>query len=90
MITLDQAKSLGYGDTIYSKYYNNADGTPQRFKVNGQVKVWKRTPNRVQVPLKRGLYEFGYLDESELNDFCLTEQEAELARAEQEMRTELN
>jgi len=71
MLTLDQAKQLQYGQIIYRKLYTNADGTPQRWRVNGRVKVWKQSPNRVQVPLKRGLYEYDYLTEFNLEQFSL-------------------
>ena len=73
-ITLDQAKKLTVGQTIYTINYKNADGTLQRFRVNGKVKTWKRSPDRVQVPIKRGLYEYGYLDENNLWEFTLNEE----------------
>lgn len=67
MITLKQAKNLEYGDIIHHTANKNADGTPQRWRVNGRVKLWKRSPNRVQIPIKHGLYDFDYLTENELN-----------------------
>jgi len=72
-MNIQDAKSLSPGRTIYAKNYFNADGTKQRFRVNGQVKTWKTRPNEVRVPLKRGLYEYGYLDHSNLEEFSLTE-----------------
>ena len=60
-ITLEQAKSLSYSDNLEHVTLKNADGTPMRFRVNGMVKTWKRDKDRVRVPLKRGLYETGYL-----------------------------
>lgn len=41
------------------------------WRVNGQIKRWKRNPLRIQVPLKRGLWEYGYLDETNLEHFHL-------------------
>jgi hypothetical protein len=73
MITLEQAKLLKVGQTIYQIDEYNADGTPRRWKVNGAVKLWKRSPGRIQIPLKHGLYAFGYLDEYNLDIFTLTE-----------------
>ena len=32
-------------------------------KVNGKPKTWKRSPERVQIPYKYGLYEYGYITE---------------------------
>jgi len=72
-ITLSEAKKLTIGTMLYAINYTNADGTPQRWKVNGKVKTWKRSPERVQVPLKRGLYEYGYITEDNLSEFSLTE-----------------
>ena len=65
-MTLEQAKSLKYGDYIHSATDTNADGTPMRWRVTGKVKTWKRSPNRVYVPLKRGMYEYGHLDENNI------------------------
>ncbi len=85
MITLDQAKELQHGTILYHARNRNADGTPQRWKVNGKVKVWKRSPDKVEVPLKHGLRDHGYLlslpnrdgtHVSNLNTMCLTEDEA--------------
>jgi len=76
MITLEQAKGLQIGQVIYHAIYRNADGTPQCWRVNGKVKTWKRDSNRIRIPLKRGLYNHGYLDERSLGITCLTEEEA--------------
>lgn len=61
MITIEQAKTLKPGDIIHSLHDYNADGTPQRWRVNGQVKLWKRSPDRFQIPVKYGLYDHGYV-----------------------------
>ena len=76
MITINQAKDLKHGDILYHVINRNADNTPQRWRVNGKVKLWKRSPNRIQVPLKHGLYSYDYLTEDDLNLVCLTEDEA--------------
>lgn len=73
MITIDEAKKLTYHQTIYHARYKNSDGTPERWKVNGAVRTWKTKPDKVLVPLKRGLYQYGYLTESDLEDFNLSE-----------------
>jgi hypothetical protein len=74
-MTLEEAKSLKYGDIIYSVCDKNADGTAVRFKVNGKPKIWKRSPDRVCVPLKHGLYNFGYMFEYDLKFYTLKEGE---------------
>jgi len=76
MITLDQAKTLSIGTILYHVNNRNADGTPQRWRVNGMVKTWKRDNTRVQVPLKYGLYGYDYLTQDTLNLVSLTEMEA--------------
>ena len=70
-ITLAQAKELKYGVTIHHVTAKNADGTPQRFRVSGKPKTWKTRPNEVRVPVKRGLYENGYLTERNIAEFSL-------------------
>lgn len=71
MLTLEQAKSLRHGQVLLHSHLTNGNGTPQRWRVNGKVKTWKRSPDRVQVPVKRGLYGYGYLTESNRLYFTL-------------------
>jgi hypothetical protein len=59
MITLEQAKNLKHGDILLC---NGA-----RWKVNGKVKTWIRSPERVKVPLKYGLRTCTYLTENTLD-----------------------
>ena len=75
-MTFDEAKNLTYGQILYHTYFCNADGTPQRWRVNGRVRLWKRNPARIRVPLKHGLWSYDYLDESTLHLLCLTADEA--------------
>ena len=63
---LKTAKSLKAGDEVYHTSAKNADGTAQRFKVTS-VKTWKRSPQRVEVRLKRGLYQYETCDETGLH-----------------------
>lgn len=73
-LTLEEVKTLQHGDIVYAIDEYNADKTHMRFRVNGKVKRWKRDPDRVQVPVKRGLYEYGYIDNGNFELFSLTEQ----------------
>lgn len=80
-MTIDEAKNLKYGMTVYSIHHTNADGTPMRFKVQGKPKTWKRQPDAVRVTVKRGLkdyYTLGFLVSSNLHldDFTTSESEA--------------
>lgn len=60
-ITLQEAKQLKPGDILH-------DRNKRRWKVNGQVKVWKTDPNRIRVPLKHGLYTYDALDTAAFTD----------------------
>jgi hypothetical protein len=68
-ITLEQAKALQFGDYIHSNHFTMADNsTPVRWRVNGMVKRWKRDPDRIQIPVKYGLYDHAYLCHGEIAD----------------------
>jgi hypothetical protein len=60
MITKKVAEWLGRGCVLYHKTLTNADGTPRRCRVIGKCKTWQ-TREGWQLPVKRGLYEFGYI-----------------------------
>jgi hypothetical protein len=78
MITLMQAKNLRRGTTLYHVYHRQGPkkAEPERWKVNGQPKTWKRSPERIQIPVKHGMYGFGYITERDLDLVCLTAKEA--------------
>ena len=42
-------------------------GQSRTVKVNGKVRTWKRDPNRIEVPYKYGLYEYGTFTADDLN-----------------------
>lgn len=60
---------------MYHVSNRNADGSPQRWRVNGKPKVWKRDSSRVQVPVKHGLRRYDYITEADLDMVCLWEEE---------------
>lgn len=70
-ITLEQAKALERGDILHHATHKNSDGSPERWRVNGMVKTWKRTPKRVRVPVKYGLWTYDYITEDDLNEVDL-------------------
>jgi len=67
MITLEQAKNLKPGDILHHNRNKNADGSCQRWRVNGKVKTWKSRPEMVRVPLKYGLRRYDSLTERDLD-----------------------
>lgn len=46
-------------------------GNARTVKVNGKVRTWKRDPNRIEVPYKYGLYEYGVLTASDISDVLI-------------------
>lgn len=81
-ITLEEAKNLSYRTVLHHVVERNADGTPQRWRVNGKPKTWKTRPDEVRVPLKYGLRGHGYLTEHDLDDFALSAEDAEAIRVD--------
>ena len=65
-MTLTEAKTLKSGDYIHHVIKKNADGTPMRAKVTS-IKTWKRSPERIEVRCKHGLYDYATFNERELN-----------------------
>jgi hypothetical protein len=74
MIEETDVLKLHLGQTIYQMGEYNADGTALRWRVNGQVKTWKRRPG-YKVPVKHGLYDYGYLTDYNAHLFTLEEPE---------------
>lgn len=48
-------------------WFRALDGSARQCKVNGKVRTWKRDPNRIEVPVKYGLYEYGTFTADDLN-----------------------
>jgi hypothetical protein len=72
-LTLQEAKNLRVNQIVYEIGAYNYDGTARRWRVNGKPKTWKRNPRRVKVPVKHGLWSYGYITENNLHFFTLTE-----------------
>ncbi len=67
MITLEQAKQLKPGTILHHNINRNADGTCQRWRVNGIPQTWKTQPDRVRVPVKYGLKKCDNITENDLD-----------------------
>jgi len=65
-LTLEEKKNLNGGHV----YIRANCGCFLRVKINGKAKTWKKQPEKVQIPFKYGLYEYGYITE---NDVVKTE-----------------
>lgn len=66
-----ELSSLRPGQRVYVLGRRNRDGTPVVAKVNGRP---RREGGVLVVPLKRGLYDFGYLTERNCGRFSLRPQ----------------
>lgn len=42
------------------------NGMARTAKVNGKVRTWKRDPNRIEIPLKYGMYEYTIFTASDI------------------------
>lgn len=63
MITSTIAAGLKHGQILHHITAKQANGKePLRVRVTGKCKLWKRDPERFQLPVKHGLYEAGYID----------------------------
>jgi hypothetical protein len=58
-MTIGEAKNLNPGDHIP---FIDKNGNYRTVKVNGKPRIWKRTPARVIVPVKYGMYEYAALE----------------------------
>ena len=74
-MTLQEAKNLKHGTIVYHKVKRNADKSPMRAKVTS-VKTWKRFPERVEIGLKHGLYDYAKFNQNELDVLTTDENEA--------------
>jgi hypothetical protein len=88
MITADQLRTLHIypGQIIYQADRSNADYSPRRWKVNGQIKFWKTRPSEFRIPVKNGMYGFGYITDKNAHLFFLIEEDAIIWRQERGMK----
>lgn len=68
-MTINDAKQLQPGRIVHIDGEYNARGKCRNFRVNGQVRTWKRSPDRIRVPLKYGLYGYGAMTEDNVHSF---------------------
>lgn len=73
VLTLAHAKVLTRGTVLYHITARNADRSALRARVNGLPQTWKRSPERVRVPMKHGLYNTFQLTERDLGEWLLTD-----------------
>ena len=69
-MTIEEAKNLGYREILHMSH----KGGCERWRVNGMIKLWKRSQERIRIPLAHGLYDYGYLTE---RNVCLFHKESD-------------
>jgi hypothetical protein len=82
MITKEQAMDVGnkhYGEFHHGscKKHIGPRGGIKVFitlwRVNGKCKTWKTMPDRFSLPIKHGLYNYGYMTERNAQEFHFPE-----------------
>lgn len=68
-MTIEEIKLLKHGDILHHVSIKNRSGEPYRVRVNGKLKTWKTRPSEFKLPVKHGLYEYGYITEQNINDW---------------------
>ncbi len=71
MITIGQVKRIKWGSYIYLIGTYDADGSPAKAKVSGVPQFWKTRPKDFKLPVKRGLYDHGYVTQDNAARFTL-------------------
>lgn len=81
MITKDKALNLYYGQELHFTGKHECKKTigPRggieinitRVRTSGKCKTWKRNPEKFHIPVKYGLYESYWIDESNNENFHL-------------------
>jgi hypothetical protein len=94
MITKDRALKLRHGDILHagdcSFTVGPRGGTSLiivQWRVSGQVKTWKRSPERFRFPVKHGLYDNGEVTESKNADYMHFPDDCPALKAESEHRS---
>lgn len=67
-ISVKEARRLRVGDILYHNFYKNKDGSPQRWKVNGEIKIWKGDKNKIEIPIKNGIQGLDIITEADFDD----------------------
>lgn len=75
-LQISKYKPAAYGNfPFYGVNCNEIEqlDKPARWRANGKCKTWKRNPERFQLPIKYGLYSYGYITEENAHLFIVEE-----------------
>lgn len=68
-MTMNDAINASYRNEFHHKTLKNADGSPVRCRVNGKCKTWKTRPDEFKLPVKYGLRECFYIDQTNCSEW---------------------
>jgi hypothetical protein len=69
-MTLEEAKALKYGDHV-GIISRSEHPKLRTVKTNGRVKRWKRQPDRIEIPMKYGMYTYFTITNENLTDLVV-------------------
>lgn len=78
-ISIEWARALHRGQTLYCSTIVDKRGLPRRARVNGAVQFWKTRPGSYRIPMKIGLRDYFSITEHEVV-WWVTQEEAIAAR----------
>ena len=85
-MNFSEAENLHRGQTLYHVREKNSDGSALRVRVNGRVRTWRRSPGKIQIPTKYGMYDSHTIDERELGQWTLEEPERVVVKRERKKK----
>jgi len=68
---VDVAEMVEYCDSHSHIEVLDRNGRWRTVKINGKVRTWKRDANRIEVPYKYGMYEYGILRAEDIGDVLI-------------------
>ena len=71
-LTMEEAKALKVGDVLHHDTQKQSRNHPSRVRVSGHPKTWKRSPDRIEIPVKHGIYTGFRIDQDDLKHYTKT------------------
>lgn len=62
------------GTEIHSSIWKNADGSCQVWRPNGACKTWVTRPREFRLPVKYGLYSYGYVTHENAHEYHMADE----------------
>ena len=70
LVTIENQSNVNTFYVVSLKYKNGRGNLECRR--NGKTKTWKRNPEKFQIPVKYGLYEYFYITNENAHEFSIT------------------